>query len=179
MNRHDGTGDDDVDELDAAEAAAARAEGGLISHRTLMAELGLDDAKRDIRLVARALLDFLGPTLVAALTGVRDRKLPGGWAREDGPRPSPTVERRLRLARSVFLRIREAEGDDVARAWFILGNDQLGATPITGIREDRLDDVESAVDELLGQPLDPAFEIPLDALIKLMIVNLGEDGDAR
>ena len=178
MDQHDGMDAYD-DDLDVAEAAAARAEGEQISHRALMAELDLDGAEQDIRSVVRALLKFLGPTLVAALTGVRDSKLPGGWAREDGPRPSPTVERRLRLARSVFLRIREAEGDDVARAWFILGNDQLGATPLTGIREDRHDEVESAVDDLLGQTLDPIFEIPLDVLLKLMISSLDEDDDAR
>lgn len=40
------------------------------------------------RNLVRELNVALGPTLVAALTGTRDRKLPAQWAAEDGPEPS-------------------------------------------------------------------------------------------
>lgn len=167
---------DEDDELDVAEAAAARADDEQISHRDLMAELGLDAAEPDIHVVVQDLLDSLGPTLIAALVGNRDRALPRGWARDSGPRPSPAEERRLRLARTVFRRISDVEGADVARAWCILGNERLGATPLTGIREDRHDDLMAAVDDFLDQPLDPVFEIPLGVLLKLMIASIDDDG---
>ncbi len=140
-----------------------------------MAGLGLGTVEPDIHRVARDLLDALGRTLIAALAGTRDRQLPKSWAREDGPLPSPAEARRLRLARATFLRISDVEGGDVARAWFILGNKRLGATPLTAIREDRHDDLMAAIDDFLDQPLDPVFEIPLDVLLKLMIASIHDD----
>lgn len=168
-------GEDDA--LDVAEAAAARADDEQVPHRALMAELGLDAAEPDIHLVAQDLLDTLGPTLAAALSGTRDRTLPRRWALESGPRPSPAEARRLRLARETFFRISDVEGADVARAWFILGNERLGATPLTGIREDRHEDLMAAVDDFLDQPLDPVFEIPLGILLELMRSSIHNDGD--
>ncbi len=175
-NDHHGDAHDDDDELDVAEAAAERADDEQISHRALMAELGLDTADPNIHAVAQDLLDSLGPTLIAALVGNRDRALPRAWAREAGPSPSPAEARRLRLARTAFLRISDAEGADVARAWFILGNERLGATPLTGIREDRHADLMAAVDDFLDQPLDPVFEIPLGVLLELMRASIDDDG---
>ena len=41
----------------------------------------------DIHELVRELNGALGPTLVAAATGSKDRKLPIKWAKDDGPRP--------------------------------------------------------------------------------------------
>lgn len=177
MSIHQNDEDGNEDEIDVAEAAAARADDEPTSHRVLMAELGLDTAEPDIHLVAQDLLDTLGPTLAAALSGTRDRTLPREWALESGPRPSPAEARRLRLARETFFRISDVEGADVARAWFILGNKRLGTTPLTGIREDRHDDLAAAVDDFLDQPLDPVFEIPLGILLELMRSSIHDEGD--
>lgn len=179
MSIHQNDEDGNEDEIDVAEATAARADDEPISHRALMAELGLDTAEPDIHLVAQDLLDTLGPTLAAALSGTRDRTLPREWALESGPRPSPAEARRLRLARETFFRISDVEGADVARAWFILGNERLGTTPLTGIREDRHDDLAAAVNDFLDQPLDPVFEIPLGILLQLMRESIDDDSNRQ
>lgn len=51
--------------------------------------------RMDIRQVARELNDALGPTLVAALTGIKDRKQPSRWASPDGPVPGALSQQRL------------------------------------------------------------------------------------
>jgi len=48
-------------------------------------------ARMDIHEVARQLHSHLGPTLVAALAGTPDRKLPIRWAKSDGPTLSEAV----------------------------------------------------------------------------------------
>ncbi len=49
----------------------------------------------DIHDVVRQLNSHLGPTLVAALAGSPDRKLPIRWAKSNGPTPEPAYSRRL------------------------------------------------------------------------------------
>lgn len=94
-------------------------------------------ARKDIHEVARDLTEGLGPTLVAALAGSKDRKLPSKWAKPDGPEPRAEFQRRLLLAHRVWTSIENADGAHVARQWFIGGNPSLKeATPITAIRED-------------------------------------------
>jgi hypothetical protein len=95
-------------------------------------------ARMDLHQVARELVDGLGPTLVAAMTGTKDRKLPSKWAKPDGPKPSPDFARRLQLAHRAWRMLEQAESEHVARQWFIGGNPILGeATPLTAIREDQ------------------------------------------
>ena len=95
--------------------------------------------------VTRQLNAGLGPTLVAALTGSRDRKLPIRWARADGPEPGPDFRRRLLLAHRVWAQIAPQETEHVARAWFIGANPFLDEdTPLTAIREDRARQVVAA-----------------------------------
>jgi hypothetical protein len=95
--------------------------------------------------VARQLNAGLGPTLVAALTGTKDRKLPIRWAHADGPEPGPDFRRRLLLAHRVWTQIAPEETADVARAWFIGANPFLDEdTPLTAIREDRARPVVAA-----------------------------------
>jgi hypothetical protein len=85
--------------------------------------------------VARELNAGLGPTLVAALTGSKDRKLPIRWAHADGPEPGTAFRRRLLLAHRVWTLIAPGETAEVARAWFIGANPFLDEdTPLTAIR---------------------------------------------
>ena len=46
-------------------------------------------ARLDIHEIVRQLNVHLGPTLVAALAGTKDRNMPIRWAKADGPTPEP------------------------------------------------------------------------------------------
>jgi hypothetical protein len=95
-------------------------------------------ARMDIHEVVRQLNVHLGPTLVAALAGTPDRKLPIRWAKADGPTPGSAYQRRLQVAHRLWTLIANAESDHVARSWFIAANPMLEEdTPLTAIREDR------------------------------------------
>jgi hypothetical protein len=94
------------------------------------------------REIARRLIAALGPTLVAALAGSKDRTAPHEWVKFDGSEPAPEALPRLACAYETWRKVAEAEGDHVARAWFVGSNPRLGeSTPVTAIREDRLDEV--------------------------------------
>lgn len=100
--------------------------------------------------MVRRLKAHLGATLVASLTGSKDRKLPYRWAKSDGPVPGTDFEWRLRLAHRAGRQIADAETDHLARAGFIGGNPVLDEdTPLTAIREDRGQDVMDAVAALV------------------------------
>lgn len=95
--------------------------------------------------LTRTLVDDLGPTLVAALAGVRDRKLPHKWASDGGPVPRPASLARLQVAHRAWTTIATAESDDIARAWFIGANPHLDETPpYLAIRDGRYDSVIAA-----------------------------------
>lgn len=107
-------------------------------------------ARMNIRTVVQELNDALGPTLVAALSGIKDRKQPSRWVKPDGPVPNHLSHRRLILAHSEFARVSAKEGEHVARSFFIGANPSLGEdTPITAIREDRATELVAAVDLFL------------------------------
>lgn len=107
-------------------------------------------ARMDVHEVAHALVQGLGPTLVAALTGSKDRKLPSKWAKPDGPNPSADFVRRLQLGHRVWVALSASETEHVARQWFLGGNPLLQEdTPITAIREDRGGEVIEAVEYFL------------------------------
>ena len=102
-------------------------------------------ARLDIHELVRQLNTHLGPTLVAALSGTRDRKLPIKWAKADGPTPGVDFQRRLQLAHRVWTQIAGAESDHVARSWFIGANPLLGEdTPLAALRQDRSAQVVAA-----------------------------------
>ncbi|TRW45647.1 hypothetical protein FJ693_08650 [Georgenia yuyongxinii] len=95
--------------------------------------------------LVRQLNTALGTTLVAALSGATVSTMPERWAEPDGPVPSPVEEERLRAAHRTWTLIAEAEGDDVARAWFIGTNPVLDDTsPVMALRQGRADDVDAA-----------------------------------
>ncbi|PKI89871.1 hypothetical protein CW368_11935 [Actinomycetales bacterium SN12] len=104
----------------------------------------------DIREVTRRLNAALGGTLVSALAGSKDAKSSHKWAKEGGPQPRPEAVKRLAFAYEQWQRVTEAEGEHVARVWFIGANPWLGYdTPVNAIREDRLKDVARAAKALI------------------------------
>jgi hypothetical protein len=112
---------------------------------TMTAGIHAATARMDIHEVVRQLNTHLGPTLVAAVAGTRDRKLPIRWAKSTGPRPGADYQRRLQVAHRLWTSVAGAESDQVARSWFIGANPLLGEdTPITAIREDRSKQVVAA-----------------------------------
>ncbi|MER7447543.1 hypothetical protein [Microbacterium sp. NPDC097977] len=94
--------------------------------------------------------EALGPTLVSTLAGSKETQIALAWAQEHGARPDAAALSRLEVAGSVWRTVREAEGDDVARAWFIGGNPWLrDDTAITAIREGRFEEVIAAAQALV------------------------------
>ena len=95
--------------------------------------------------LARQLVSHLGPTLVAAIAGVRDRKLPHKWASAGGPTPRDAAMARLQIAHRAWVTLATAEGDDIARAWFIGANPRLDEVPpYLAIREGEFNKVMAA-----------------------------------
>jgi len=70
----------------------------------------------------------LGATVGAALSGVRDSKLPHRWAEPNGPTPNAGAVARLQITQRIWLELFDAESDHVARTWFISSNPLLGET---------------------------------------------------
>ena len=104
----------------------------------------------DIREITRRLNVALGGTLVASLAGSKDVKLPYRWAKTNGPAPKNEAVRRLQFAYEQWTKLAEAEGEHVARAWFIGANPWLGYdTPITAIREDRFKESAAAAQAVI------------------------------
>lgn len=98
----------------------------------------------DIDDLVRRLIAVLGPTLVSTLAGSRDTQAAVSW---DGNGRDLDVETiaRLECAEAVWRQVSDAEGDHLARVWFIGANPFLrGDTVITAIREGRFDEVAGA-----------------------------------
>lgn len=109
----------------------------------------------DIHDIVRELNAALGSTLVAALSGSNDRGLPSRWAKPDGPVPRDQIASRLQFTHCQWALLAAADGEQVARQWFIGGNPLLNeATPITAIREDRHDAVVRAVAAFIAGDID-------------------------
>ena len=104
----------------------------------------------NVRECVRRLIAGLGPTLVAALAGAPDGASARAWASADGPYPDSDAAQRLWFADEQWRKLVAAEGEDVARAWFIGGNPWLGeSTPLTAIREGRFREVQRAVQAMI------------------------------
>lgn len=103
--------------------------------------------------IVRQLNDALGATLVAALAGAKSRQQPNEWAKRSMPRPE--AWNRLQFAHQVWTALRDEEGRDVARRWFIGGNPLLGErTPIMAIREDHHAEVRRAAQAFIDGDVD-------------------------
>src|SRR5271166_3064812 len=59
-------------------------------------QLDIEASSRSIREIAAYLQDTVGQRVAAAIAGLADAKQIGRYAREDGPQPHGTAERRLR-----------------------------------------------------------------------------------
>ncbi len=97
-----------------------------------------ETARLNIHELVQRLNSHLGATVVAALAGVRDSKLPYRWAKPDGPTPNAGAVDRLQFAHRIWLELSDAESDHVARTWFTSSNPLLGETaPYIALREGR------------------------------------------
>lgn len=95
--------------------------------------------------LARQLIAHLGSTVVAALAGARSRTLPHKWATDGGPTPRTEALTRLQVAHRAWSTIATAEGEDIARAWFLGANPRLDETPpYLAIREGAFNKVMAA-----------------------------------
>ena len=95
--------------------------------------------------LVRQLISHLGPTLVATVADVKDRKLPHKWAKPDGPEPRNASLQRLLTTHRIWQLISTSDSDSVARAWFIGSNPRLDEeSPVMAIREGRGDDAHRA-----------------------------------
>lgn len=104
----------------------------------------------DAREVARRLNAALGGTLVSALAGAKDSKASHKWAKDQGPQPRPEAVKRLTFAYEQWQLLTDAEGEHVARVWFIGANPWLEYdTPVNAIREGRFREVGNAVQAMV------------------------------
>lgn len=102
-------------------------------------------ARLGIREIVRRLNAALGATLVAALAGSKDRKISYKWAHQDGPNPNASAVKRLQFAYAQWILVSEAEGEHVARMWFIGANPWLDHdSPIDAIRNDKFRETAAA-----------------------------------
>lgn len=107
----------------------------------------------DPRADAALLVERLGATFVAALTGSRSSAAPAGWAVADGPLPDGATTERLARGRRVWQEVSEVLGDVAARAWFLRHHRELGGdTPLIAVREGREDQLRQAVGQLTADP---------------------------
>jgi hypothetical protein len=107
------------------------------------------------RRIILELNEDLGPTLVAALSGVERL----GRQRQLSPGKALTVRteawRRLEFAHDLWLSLEANEGRDVARRWFIGENARLGGdTPVTAIRVNRQREVQVAAEAFIRDDVD-------------------------
>lgn len=110
-----------------------------------------ETTRMDIHELVRRLNSHLGATLVAALSGVRDSKLPYRWAKPDGPTPNPEAEERLRTAHRVWLMLADAESDPTTRSWFIGANPLLDeVAPFMAMRQGESQQVLRAAEAFIS-----------------------------
>jgi hypothetical protein len=111
--------------------------------------------RMNIHEVAAELVTHLGPTLVAILANVKDRKLPHRWAQAGGTQPNPQAAKRLLAAHRAWQMISSRDGDYVARSWFIGANPRLSEQePTLAIREDRIPEVIAAAQAFVEDSFD-------------------------
>ena len=94
----------------------------------------------EIQDVVRRLVLGIGPTLTALVSGTRNREDVERWATV-GAEPDTEQTRRLYAAYEAFITIKDREGEDVARAWFLGTNPGLEDTPVMALRKGYTDRV--------------------------------------
>lgn len=95
----------------------------------------------------RSPTDF-GPRTNARVHFDRLERLPSRqleWGSPHGALPNADGSLRLECAHHIWQMVSAAEGDDVARAWFVGGNPWMrDDSPVTAIREGRFEEVANA-----------------------------------
>lgn len=100
---------------------------------------------------ARYLITRLGPTLVAAGIGFRNRKVISEVSENLDEAFSDEQKRRVEILHEVWTKVSRSEGDDLARAWFIGANPWLNdESAISAIREDRFEQVKIAAQAMIN-----------------------------
>ncbi|MBI9115653.1 hypothetical protein [Sanguibacter suaedae] len=108
-----------------------------------------DAIRMDVPDLVQTLIDALGASVVAAMSGAGSRSLPKKWV--EGTRPGPEKLDRLRLGYRVWRTLSDAEGRHVALAWMVGANPRLEEqTPVTCIRELRTIDVLGAAEAFVN-----------------------------
>lgn len=121
-----------------------------MSISTTVGSAAVETAEMGIREIVRRLNAGLGPTLVAGLSGNKDRRISHKWAKQDGPEPNPNSVRRLMMAIRLWTELSDAHGEHVARLWFIGSNPWLDEdSPVEAIMEDRFKQVRAAANAML------------------------------
>lgn len=100
----------------------------------------------ELRERVRRLNGSLGHTLVSALAGSADPQHARAWV-TGASDLGPEAAQRLRTAYAVWRKVAEAEGDAIARAWFVGANPWLDDdSPVNALRDGRMDAVARAAD---------------------------------
>ena len=94
---------------------------------TLSAAQRLDDeaATRSIRNIAAYLQETVGQRVAAAIAGLSDAKQVGRYAKDGGPQPHETTDRRLREGYKVVRMLTDTYDAKTARAWLFGTNTRL------------------------------------------------------
>ncbi len=92
----------------------------------------------------------IGPTLIAVLTGNRDRYVVFRWLDSmDELKPTKEEARRLAFAIEQLRIVTKAEGVDITRAW-LLGSDPSGVSPLAAIRSGDFERVINSAQRLIS-----------------------------
>lgn len=108
-----------------------------------------ESVRLNTREVVRRLNGALGGTLVSTLAGAKDPKSASKWAKEDGAVPRDEATKRLHFAYEKWQEVSSAEGEHVARVWFIGANPWLEyESPVVAIRKGQYQAVSVAAKAL-------------------------------
>jgi len=101
-------------------------------------QIEIDAARSGISEIAAFLQEHLGQRVTAYLSGLKDHKTVGQWAK-GRVEPRDAASLRLRHGYQAARLIGEAFGDETAKAWLFGSNRQLrGEAPATVLRHGRL-----------------------------------------
>ena len=104
----------------------------------------------DSRTLTLALVDKLGPSLLALTANASSPDEVEAWARGD---QSPTSEQleRLQVANECFSMVEQAESAEVARAWFLGKNTgSREISPAEAVRAQEFDDVRISAQRMVN-----------------------------
>ena len=114
---------------------------------TIRHDVYAETTKMDIHALVRELNENVGTAVVQGMVGVKDRTMPGEWAKPDGPTPRADTQQRLRLGHRVWRTVERSEGRDVALAFLMGSNPRLDDDlPLNAIYELKVKEVLGAAE---------------------------------